>query len=312
MSARDPYRIVSNIQDAIKLFQDATGNSMAMARDYWTLERLANARPLSMAIDSAAARQERLSHDLLVQAFSEPMPPDIAFVPPLPPPTFKTDPVGGAVLRQSPYSVVGKLFGKFGSDYTATAFVIGERTVLTAAHCVFDGNAGFATNLRFAAQLDGTASAGAWQLPIIATLGGWIDFNSDDDRFDMAIAISDKPIRPITGKAGVATPSSLPSGSLITSLGYPRTALPGYPFDGKKMWECDGSYITTAGDIVVMSNNLTDGSSGGPWFLKGGPLQAIGLNSRRLTEETERLHSPVFGGGMHNLIQWMKDHGGDA
>ena len=305
MSASDPYRVVSNIQS---LLQQVTRTRAA--RDYWTAERRARARPLSITIDSSVPHRKRLSGGSRVQAFSAPTPPLIPLVPPRPP-TFNTHQVAEAGLGQSPYFVVGKLFGTTGIDYTASAFVIGERTVLTAAHCVFEGNAGFARYLMFAAQLDGTANAGSWQLPIIATLGGWIDSTDPDPQFDIAIAISNSPITPTTGKVDVAISSSPPAGGEITSLGYPATPLPGYRFDGNKMWECDGSYITTAGNIVVMSNNLTDGCSGGPWFPKGGPPQAIGLNSRRPTDETERLRSPVFGQGMRNLIQWMKDHGGD-
>jgi hypothetical protein len=209
-----------------------------------------------------------------------------------------------------PYGVVGRLYLTFASvNYLTTGWVIGERAVCTAGHCLYDPAYGWATNVLFQAR----GARRAWPLDTLATLAGWAV--GEDFAHDFAIGIAPSPIRPSTGKAGYTINQSDDPGTFC-AIGFPAVPIPGYAFGGGRMWECRGDRLLEPwahAGLIAMRANFTDGAGGGPWFVRrnGQPL-ACGLTSFRYTAELDVLRSPSFGEPFRRLVQWMSASGGDT
>lgn len=201
-----------------------------------------------------------------------------------------------------PYCPVGKMFMTFdGRRYVGSAWVIGNQSVFTAGHCVYDsGGGGWADNILFVPQYhQGTEPVGRWAATQIASLKGWTAGGADRFKYDLAIFKVDRPIRPTTGSLGWLANAPAPAGC-ITGIGYPSAS----PFDGLEMWRSTGKYIGGANPLKAY-NDMTPGCSGGPWevWRNGVPL-TNGLNSHRYTSDPKTMYSPYFGNGFLNLKNW--------
>lgn len=305
MPATDPYQVVTNPQQLST--EEAT-----RVEQYWTEDRMGEAEPVPLPVVFLPRRQREALESGVSEAagptISEPAMPDAAGGAQAEA-GFSTQLV--ADMTPYPYAIVGKWFMTFGTkNYVGTGWVIGERTLFTAGHCLYDKSGGWAKNVLFRAQFNNGADAGSWALPSLASLKGWTE--NEDFEFDMGMGIATRPVRPVTGKAGwIANIGSIQGN--IKSIGYPSRAINGYNFDGQRMWRCDGSYRNTQDNIMAMDNNMTNGCSGGPgMYEQSGKQYGIWVNSFRYTSEPNILRSPYFGTGFLNLIQWMKDNGGDA
>jgi|SRR5882724_9866050 len=279
---------------------------------FWTPERMESAEPIPMPeIDLANERNappRRNPFGTRTPSVTAPVLPDGHPVH-LVSPGFHTEKVQD--MSNYPYSVVGKLFMRFGERiFSSTGWVIGERSVFTAGHCVYDRQLGWANYVLFAAQYDTGNAIGRWPLGRLATLGGWI--NTGHPIYDMGVGISAGNIRPATGKAGYITNMGRIR-STIKSTGYPAKATATHDFDGKQMWECDGDYIGLENGVQLMSNNMTDGASGGPGFYQqSGTWFVVWVNSFREPSQPNILRSPYLGVGFTNLTKWMRNNGGDS
>ncbi len=207
-----------------------------------------------------------------------------------------------------PYCAVGKLFMTFGgANYIGSAWVIGERTICTAGHCVYDHATGWATNVMFAGRFNQGAAIGFWPIPTLAALNGWI--NDRDFRYDIGFGIASQPIRPVMGKLGWMANYPANQGP-YTEIGYPAVPIAGYPFDGQRMWQSVGNYVDGS-EIIQACGNMTGGCSGGPWAIRrDDDWRGNGLNSHRQANP-KRIYSPYFGDGFIILIAWMQANGGD-
>jgi V8-like Glu-specific endopeptidase len=308
MASIQPDQVVVNPQSLARSDEEVLA--------YWTPQRMESAVPLPLpkvylpqhlrqqlrALNEKDAARE----DALV--VSEPEPADAPTAVPL---------AGGfdtrlvANIGVYPYIITGKLFMTFGtSNYVGSAWTIGERSVFTAGHCVHEHNRGWATNVVFESGYNNGAHTGSWALGTLASLDGWV--SGEDFQYDMGMGVAASPIRPTTGKAGWIANLN-PIQGKIKSIGYPAEPIAGYNFNGQQMWECDGDYREVSGNIMSMNNNMTGGCSGGPgMYLYSGQYYSIWVNSFRYTTEPNILRSPYFGTPFLNLIQWMKDNGGDA
>ena len=285
----------------------------AAVLSYWTEERMAAAEPepLPISVPSESIDDAHVSIPQSEGAMSGVSrgPDDETF---LPRPKFTTSLVKDMTV--SPYRCVGKLFyTRQGRNRVASAYVIGESTIGTAAHCVYrDRN--FSTNFLFRARYDRYTDAGQWVMKRRALLKGWM--KTEAYQYDMAFIILNRPIRPTTGKLGWMAGVPVDQDP-YTQIGYPVRPRPDYPFDGQRMWETEGNYIshTKSNDrpmIIKASGNMTGGSSGGPWaVLRGEHWQVNGVNSHGIKDNPYYMLSPYFGGGFVNLINWMIKNGGD-
>src|SRR5262245_46949167 len=101
-----------------------------------------------------------------------------------------------------PYSAVGKLFMTFPSGtFQGSAWVIGERMIFTAGHCLYDHQAGGAAkSVVFAGCYKDGQYSRQWAVSNKAVPNAWK--GNRDFTADMGIAILDSPARPELGKLG--------------------------------------------------------------------------------------------------------------
>jgi V8-like Glu-specific endopeptidase len=221
----------------------------------------------------------------------------------------------------SPYRMVGKLFFTLGgNNYVCSASVIRPHLVITARHCMYDGS--WATNVVFypgwingpnwklkawKARRLGTwslAGGGAglkWDLGFIQTF--------DDDNVGCNGSSGGKAIEWFTGFLGWMYGGYVGDRN-YTSMGYPAAA----PFDGK--WQVQAH--SDVGNIdpldqpgtFSMGNDMTGGSSGGPWLVGFGTTNWVnGLNSYKWVVPARPLemNGPNFQtDNFWNLLAWAQ------
>ncbi|MES2443602.1 MAG: hypothetical protein V4574_12295 [Pseudomonadota bacterium] len=290
----------------------ALAPQVQLLNEFWNEDALAAAEPIGLEIAPEAAMQLLAEAEAEWQAAGpettgDPVVPGGAAAelrdpqPPCPAAGCTTERVPNRTVI--PYCAVGKLFMTFdGSRYVGSAWTIGESTVFTAGHCLYDnqGGAGWADNILFIPQYhNGAAPLGRWAAIEMATLNGWIAGGNDRFKYDLAAFRVDRPIRPATGSLGWLA-NAAPNQGCITGIGYPAAA----PFNGEEMWRSSGHYVGGSNPIQ-MRNDMTGGCSGGPWEIwrDGTPL-TNGLNSFRYTNDPATMYSPYFGTGFLNLANW--------
>jgi len=200
-----------------------------------------------------------------------------------------------------PYKTVGKVFFILnGKNYVCSASVINPHLLLTARHCIYDYNSHtFATMVKFSPgyyKADNPELGGRWKYRRLYT---WVN-NAAGHRYDIGfIQLYDDDGIGCGGSRGGRPIESYTSWLLSTwggsydsvhwnEFGYPAAA----PFTGEVMVEADSSTGTINGwlsgdrDTVAVGNDMTGGSSGGPWLYKmfpgsdtAGVNYANGLNS---------------------------------
>jgi hypothetical protein len=171
---------------------------------------------------------------------------------------------------------------------------------------------GWSYNVAFVpAYKNGSAPYGTWYANNnnLWSLNGWI--NSGDLRYDMGGAVlntnSGYKISQVVGNLGFAWNQSV--NLHWFQFGYPAAA----PFNGSLLFTNASSYAysdTSFGAApypVGVGNDLTGGSSGGPWIWKfkgtGGASNYVnGHNSYKyLPDYPLGMFSPYFGDGAYNL-----------
>lgn len=214
-----------------------------------------------------------------------------------------------------PHRTVGKVFfTKPGiGNFVCSAASIGGDAVLTAAHCVQDGNTGnFWTNWVFVpAYKNGSAPYGQWTANHLWVLGSWANGVKGNFRFDVGGAVLNRRAgTKISNRVGwLGFLWNAPSNTHWTAVGYPQ----GSPFNGKLQQICQASYAYSAGgaapDPIAIGCDFTGGSSGGPWIQKyskvaGASNYLNGVNSyQRCTNAScsvvfnKEMFSPYFNAG---------------
>jgi hypothetical protein len=304
----------------------APGAAAALsAEDYWTPEMMRAAAPIRLPVAPVPAEAETDISRALA-AFREggrgvvesaPQPPDQTGEEPLSFACFETTQVGDK-FNQFPYSAIGRLFMVFaGKNFSGSAWVVGEKAIFTAGHCLFDHeNGGPASSVVFAGCYFQGQYKDKWTVVNKAVPNAWKD--ARDFRADMGVAILDKPIRSALGKLGFRANLSPAPGGPFTEVGYPAQAIPQYPFNGQEMWQSVGSFVsmpspvTNGMGLIQACGNLSPGCSGGPWADQGDQFRAVGLNSHRMGNDTNHMNSPYFGDRFVELYDWMQQNGGDS
>jgi V8-like Glu-specific endopeptidase len=220
---------------------------------------------------------------------------------------FSTNLISFFDYYESPYKPVGKLFMSFGNkDYVGTAWVIAHEGICTAGHCVYNhSEGGWANNVMF---IPGHSDNNDFNPVCIGvelnTLKGWKE--KRDFSFDIATIKLSENIGNWTGSIGVMF-NFPPNQGKYNSIGYPAKPKPKYPFFGVKMWHSIGNYISGTREIK-MQNNMTGGSSGGPWVITRNNMHyANGINSFTYKNEPNNMYSPYFGQGILNLYNEVKN-----
>lgn len=297
------------------------------AENYWTPERIESAQPLPLRTRPKSAtifggRPGALS-----------MPSgSLVEVPPIwPKPLQSPTPLRPAETRRVddltayPFAVVGKLRMSFprGGGFVGSAWVIGRRAILTAGHCLYDARAGgCAAHVQFLPQYRQGVSLGVWTITRQTALREFVQ--KDDLRYDLAAAILDRDLGHLTGIAGYRVNPIMPQGTELIGLGYPARPQDRFPFDGEHLWQSQGRLVsdpapgTTRERTLGATNDLSGGSSGGPWFAADSPGVALGLNSHIHTDNAgnpidwpRQMRSPYFGAAFMRLVKWLQDNGGE-
>jgi V8-like Glu-specific endopeptidase len=186
-----------------------------------------------------------------------------------------------------PISTVGKLFfnipansaGIAPGPYVCSGTAINRSTIVTAGHCVAAGdNATFFNTWLFCPSYNAggvNPAVGCWSWASATTSGPW--FSSGNPNYDYACIVTPTTGTVKANKMGNVTGWASrgwnwPTSMLEVSMGYPQAA----PFDGKHIqvnaapdWYSYAFGVGTGsvGASKFMANDLTGGSSGGPWIL---------------------------------------------
>lgn len=202
-----------------------------------------------------------------------------------------------------PNSAIGRLSIEFKSGVrTCTAWVAAERVVVTAAHCVFDKTResatgqvrGYAQSIRYEPSVGGAVRVRAAYL-----LKGWVAPERPapaQSRYDFAALVLDRPIAARTGVLGFSTAAEAARGP-FASFGFPRLPTQDFPgFDGDRLVRSVGVLKTDYRSFREAWNDMTEGSSGGPWIAaENGELVVVGINSEKPARSDDTTFSPVLG-----------------
>ncbi|MBB3084078.1 trypsin-like serine peptidase [Geodermatophilus sabuli] len=215
-----------------------------------------------------------------------------------------------------PYRTVGKLFFKQGgSSFVCSASSIGGCAIITAGHCVHQGNdspGGWATDVIFVpAYKDGNAPFGQWPANYLVTRTQWYRNGipkglSEDIGGAVLHRQGGRTISERVGFLGFAW--NWKREQHWHSMGYPAAA----PFDGRRMQICASSYaydgsVGATPNPVGAGNDLTGGCSGGPWVWQFGTGNYVnGVNSYRRSTHPLELYSPYFGDAAKSLFDTIR------
>jgi V8-like Glu-specific endopeptidase len=284
------------------------------AMSFWTPERFANATPMDLPIASATSemvaslsggtpeffdgRNGSGGAGMEVQLFdpeAAATAPDDA-VQPQTVGTFGAHYTSSRVIpklaeRKYPWKPAGRLFFStpLGTSW-CTASAIGARIIVTAGHCVHNGNgapSGWYSNWVFIpAYRNGAAPFGSWGWAEVTVTGTWYAGgggvpNAADYAMilvpDQMVGTKLKRIGEVTGWLGWQTLSL--SANHTTQLGYPGN------FDSGNIQHqiTSGAFRNTAPNNVEYGSDSQGGSSGGPWIQNFSEVAAgqagIGFNN---------------------------------
>ena len=198
-------------------------------------------------------------------------------------------------------------------NFVCSGSVIFDHLVLTARHCIYDyGTNTFATMVMFSPGYFNRDNPQFGKCKAARTLDTWT-MNAPNWRYDIGFAQlfddngrgcggsqGGRPIETYTGHLGSFWGGSYPRS--IETVGYPAAGM----FNGQVMVEADSSTGTTGGfgsnrDTIQVGNDMTGGSSGGPWIRYMFPDQfgnmqnlANGLNSFEPSGRPFATGSPEF------------------
>lgn len=181
-----------------------------------------------------------------------------------------------------PYTTVGKLFFTTPTgNKTCSAAVIAKRVIVTAAHCMHNGNgssSGWYSNWMFApAYRDGTTPYQMWAFNGGGVFSSWVNGGGTvPSQWDVAvITLADQSVNgtvtnigSVVGVLGYKTLSTIPNHAHL--LGYP-----GNLDGGQKMHQVTAqSAVAVAPNNAEYGSDMSIGAGGGPWIQNFGPASA--------------------------------------
>lgn len=259
-----------------------SASSQDGAHDYWTSERMQDARP---AAELAPAGVEASG----AVEIGEPLT--------VPGETAERSALAPRANQAAAKDTVGKVFfTQDGTDYVCSGNAVASgngSTVATAGHCVNDAGT-WVTNWVFVPGYDhGSAPYGTWAATDLVSTDQWVQ--QEDINYDVAFATvvpegGSGTLESVVGSTGIAFNQA--RGQHYTAYGYPAAS----PFDGESLETCSGTaFDDTLGGTLSqgIDCDMTGGSSGGPWFLGSGAQNSV--NSFGYTAQADVMYGPYFG-----------------
>ena len=257
--------------------------------DYWTSERMKNAKPRDRAKPGGGGGAGGSTKDWSRTAV------------PL---------TGGQYTGENRKN--GKVFFTIdGSNYVCSGTAVdasaGVNLVWTAGHCVTDGPGHDATNFMFVpGYYNGQEPNGRWAFTTLDSTRGWEAQGADRFRYDVGAARVTNTTNASATFAGTIGTRPVafgqdPTGKRLVSYGYPAAG----KFNGQQQYVC-ASPFRRWDDIALLdpmqiSCDMTGGSSGGGWMLDvngnsvgdaGEPL--VSVNSYGYSSEKTTMYGPYM------------------
>lgn len=201
-----------------------------------------------------------------------------------------------------PYSAMGKMFMTMnGANYVGTGFSVSgsNKVFMTAGHCVYDQDSQqWGTNVMLDLSYTPTSPGAQFAAVRLVTLCGWIQ--KAGHQYDIGGGVVNGDMFTGRGNLGLLF-NQATNTSPWSAVGYPA----GAPFPGNTMYQAVGTYIGQgdAGTSGMNNNDMTGGSSGGPWLVNANWGYVNGLQSYRYTSLPTNAYTPYFGTGAYNVWQ---------
>jgi V8-like Glu-specific endopeptidase len=280
-------------------------------RAYWTPERMAAAEPDDDApetmpepdaefVGPTGEPEEIPGYDPTRSAEGREIGAPLQMAPVFPPTVF-------------PYCTIGKLFYTWGTaqnkrNSTASGYVIGPDTVLTAGHALWrEKHGGASRNHLFVPAFMETSPGtsyepyGNWAALMAYVMDPWQEF--ENWSYDVGILWVGFGGR--DGKQRIKDVIGFLGQKYNQPLG-PWTQV-GYPPGSNEMYADPGTYTRSRdeGRIVCKTGALGKGSSGGPWLLSGAQYFGNGVTSFHKYDSTGSPYtgSPYFNTTVLNFIK---------
>ena len=257
-------------------------------REYWTPARIRSAQPLDLGqsgavdaggLDPTPAAIPRAGGVDLSSTIAPSAPrKTYAGVPKIKPgerPPYSSGEVPLESQTTFPLSTNGLLVGKlpgFG-NYSCSATVVSSESdsvLMTAGHCVYDFQVGFAKRVAFApAYHRGDTPFGVWSASDLIATKQWKRQNYNYDYATVRLRKSrGKAVGAVVGEQGVAFDQ--PRAQSFQAVGYPFNK-----GKAEEMWNCVGDFagVDPRGDRTsgeadnAIGCDMKQGASGGGWFI---------------------------------------------
>jgi hypothetical protein len=209
-----------------------------------------------------------------------------------------------------PERVVGRLFmvTNTGGLASCSAALVNRRLLLTAGHCVCDGNGNFYGNFYFSpAHKNGDEPYGRGYAAYLYVYNDYL--NTGVWALDMAMITLTADMGNSLGWLGYSTNRD-PASQYWIQYGYPAQD----PFDGNWLVVVGsgmGYRVSGIGSPypIAVGSIFTPGASGGPWIVQDGDnIYANGVNSCKPVSCAETTISPHFGDAAWTLYITARDN----
>ena len=194
------------------------------------------------------------------------------------------------------------ILGRTGRRFLGTGFFIGPRTLITAGHCVYLHNHGWASEILVSPGRDGADKPyGAIKATAFRSVAGWTQ--NRNRNYDYGAIILPQSIGRRTGAFGYGVlPGSHILGSRLNIAGYPGDKPTG------TMWYHGMKGKAVSSRTITYDIDTAGGQSGSPvWQFRNGQRIVVGIhtNGSSRGNSATRIVRPIY----NNFQSWRRAGG---